>query len=89
VQPCTTSIPSDGRAERESRAAISGKLSDDRAGDALAALGQLFIDQVDIVPLLGRVWEVQRSSIARSAILTVSMAASLASPTCSVRLATR
>lgn len=35
---------------------LCGKLSDGRAADALAALGQMFIDQVDIVPLLGRVW---------------------------------
>lgn len=38
---------------------LGGKLSDGRAADALAALGQVFIDQVDIVPLLGRVWDLR------------------------------
>lgn len=38
---------------------LGGKLSDGRAADALGALGQVFIDQVDIVPLLGRVWDLR------------------------------
>lgn len=36
---------------------LGGKLGHDRAADALAALGQVFVDHVDLVPLLGRVWE--------------------------------
>lgn len=38
---------------------LDGKLSDSRAADALSALGQVYIDQVDIVPLLGRVWNLR------------------------------
>lgn len=38
---------------------LGGKLGHDRAADALAALGQVLVDHVDLVPLLGRVWELR------------------------------
>jgi predicted nucleic acid-binding protein len=38
---------------------LGRKLSDQRAADALTALTQLFVDHVDVVPLIGRIWELR------------------------------
>lgn len=38
---------------------LGGKLSDQRASDALVALTQLFVDHVDVVPLINRIWELR------------------------------
>jgi predicted nucleic acid-binding protein len=58
---------------------IGGKLSDDRAADALVALGQLFIDQANIVPRLGRVWEL-RSNLSAYDAGYVAVAEALGCP---------
>jgi predicted nucleic acid-binding protein len=67
---------------------IVGKLSGDRAFDALAALGQLLIDQVDIEPQLGRVWEL-RSNLSAYDAGYVAVAEALGCPlvTADARLA--
>jgi predicted nucleic acid-binding protein len=58
---------------------FGGKLSDGRAADALAALGQLSIDQVDIVPQLARVWEL-RSNLSAYDAGYVAVAEALGCP---------
>jgi predicted nucleic acid-binding protein len=38
---------------------LAGKVGDERAAQAIAALAELVIDTVDLVPLLDRVWQLR------------------------------